>query len=120
MSLPTAHSPAASWRRALFAGAALVMTVAASAQTQELRISGTGAGLGTMQVLAQAYVKTAPGTKLVVLPSMGSGGGIKAVLAGAIQIGVSSRPLSDTETKAGAVAARLEMPPAGSKVLPDR
>ena len=104
MSLPTVHSPAAPWRRALFAGAALVMTVAASAQTQELRIGGTGAGLGTMQVLAQAYVKTAPGTKLVVLPSMGSGGGIKAVLAGAIQIGLSSRPLSDAEAKAGAVA----------------
>jgi phosphate transport system substrate-binding protein len=58
-----------------------------------------------MQLLAHAYAKAAPSeTKIVVLPSMGSGGGIKAVLAGAIQIGVSARPLSEAESKAGAVA----------------
>lgn len=75
-----------------------------AAQAQEIRIGGTGAALGTMQVLAQAHAKTAPEARLTVLPSMGSGGGIKALLAGAIQIGVSSRPLTEAETKAGAVA----------------
>ena len=80
------------------------LTVAASVQAQEIRIGGTGASLGTMQLLAQAYAKTRADAKITVLPSMGSGGGIKAVLAGAIQIGVSSRPLSEAESKAGAVA----------------
>lgn len=101
MLLPKFHSPAALRRRAILACAALLMTAAASAQ--ELRIGGTGAALGTVQLLAQAYTKTAPGAKLTVLPSMGSGGGIKAVLAGAVQLAVSSRPLTESEVKAGAV-----------------
>ncbi|MFA5123831.1 substrate-binding domain-containing protein, partial [Zavarzinia sp.] len=35
--------------------------------------------------------------------SLGSGGGIKAVLAGAIEVGVSSRPLKEGERGAGAI-----------------
>ena len=80
------------------------LAAAVAVQAQEIKIGGTGASLGTMQVLAQAYAKTQADAKITVLPSMGSGGGIKAVLAGAIQIGVSSRPLSEAESKAGAVA----------------
>lgn len=56
-----------------------------------------------MQLLANAYGKTHPATQISVLPSLGSGGGIKAVLSGAIQIAVSSRPLTEAEIKAGAV-----------------
>lgn len=80
------------------------LAAAAAVQAQEIKIGGTGASLGAMQVLAHAYAKTQPDAKITVLPSMGSGGGIKAVLAGAIQIGVSSRPLSEAESKAGAVS----------------
>jgi phosphate transport system substrate-binding protein len=69
---------------------------------EELRIGGTGAGLGTMQLLADAYAKTHPDTRIAVLPSMGSSGGIKAVLSGALQIAVSSRPLNEAELAAGA------------------
>lgn len=85
----------------------LVLAFAAAtapAQAQPVRVGGTGAALGTMNVLGQAYAKTRPLASVLVLPSMGSGGGIKAVLAGAIQIAVSSRPVSEAESKAGAVA----------------
>lgn len=82
----------------------LALAAATAVSAQEIKIGGTGAALGTMQLLAQAYAKTQPDARIVVLPSMGSGGGIKAVLAGAIQIGVSSRPLKEAESKAGAVA----------------
>jgi phosphate transport system substrate-binding protein len=83
----------------------LALTASAAVSAQELKIGGTGAALGTMHLLAQAYAQTkADANKITVLPSMGSGGGIKAVLAGAIQIGLSSRPLSEAESKAGAVA----------------
>ena len=90
---------------------ALLLGLGAQAQPQELKLGGTGAALGTMQLLAQAYAKTRPEARISVLPSMGSGGGIKAVLAGAIQVGLSSRPLSEPETRAGAVAVEYGRTP---------
>lgn len=74
-----------------------------STRAQEIKIGGTGGALATMQLLADAYRETDPGTKITVLPSLGSGGGINAVLAGAIEIAVSSRPLKASETSRGAI-----------------
>ena len=69
-----------------------------------LRIGGTGAALGGMSVLAEAYEARNPGSTIVVLPSLGSSGGIKALVAQAIDLSVSARPLKDKEIAAGAVA----------------
>jgi phosphate transport system substrate-binding protein len=99
------------YRWARMSCAAVALTAAATVQAQEIKIGGTGAALGTMQLLAQAYAKTKPDAKITVLPSMGSGGGIKALLAGAIQVAVSSRPLSDAESNAGAVAVEYGRTP---------
>ena len=82
----------------------VALATAAGVQAQELRIGGTGAALGTMRLLAQAYAQSHPDARITVLPSMGSGGGIKALLADAVQIAVSSRPLTNAESSAGAVA----------------
>lgn len=90
-------------RTALSTAAVLAALCAAGAQAEEIKIGGTGAALGTMGVLADAYAKRQPDTRFTILPSMGSGGGIKAVLAGAIHISVSARPLNDTEKQAGGV-----------------
>lgn len=73
-------------------------------RAQEIKIGGTGGALATMQMLADAYRKTRPEAEITVLPSLGSGGGIKAVLAGGIQIAVSSRPIEPSETSQGANA----------------
>ena len=94
--------PGVMWRRMLASWA--LCGAAAVAHAQEIKVGGTGAALGTMQLLAQAYARVQPDAKITVLPSMGSGGGIKAVLAGAIQLGVSARPLTEAEAKAGAAA----------------
>ncbi len=102
---------AAPWRTALMACAFFAAAAAATVHAEEIKIGGTGAALGTMQLLAQAYAKTASDVRIIVLPSMGSGGGIKAVLAGAIQIGVSSRALGEAEAKAGAVAVEYGRTP---------
>jgi phosphate transport system substrate-binding protein len=114
MSSRTVDSPCTTRRPCLarlVAGALFALCAAASAQAQEIRIGGTGAALGTMTLLAQAYAKSNPEPRLTVLPSMGSGGGIKALLAGAIQLGVSSRPLAEGEIAAGAVAVEYGRTP---------
>jgi phosphate transport system substrate-binding protein len=122
MSIAVLDQPCAVWRKWIAGCMLFALSVAAMAQAQDIKVGGTGAALGTMQLLAQAYAKTHPEARLTVLPSMGSGGGIKAVLAGAIQIGVSSRPLSESESSAGAVAVEYGRTPfvfataAGSKV----
>jgi phosphate transport system substrate-binding protein len=92
-------------RLGVYAGAcALLAGLCAPASTlaEELKIGGTGTALGTMALLGQAYSKLHPDVRVTVLPSMGSGGGIKAVMAGAISLAVSWRVLSDDERKAGA------------------
>jgi phosphate transport system substrate-binding protein len=69
-----------------------------------LRIGGTGAALGTIEQLAAAYQKKYPGVRVVIPPSLGSTGAINAVIAGALDVGLSSRPLTEAERGHGAVA----------------
>jgi phosphate transport system substrate-binding protein len=70
---------------------------------ERIRIGGSGGALGTLQILADAFKKDHPVT-VVMVPSLGSAGGIKAVLAGAIDLAVISRPLKEAERAEGAVA----------------
>lgn len=93
---------------ALFRGAALVLAAALApsataraAEESRIVVAGTGAGLATLQALAGEYAKSAPGVTIRVLPSLGSGGGIKAVRAGLVQVAVSARPLSEAERAHG-------------------
>jgi phosphate transport system substrate-binding protein len=92
------------------AGLGLLTTLSAQA-AEELRIGGTGTSLGAMQRLGQAFSASRPDAHVTVLPSMGSGGGIKAVIAGQIQIGLSSRTLSSKELAAGATATEYGRTP---------
>lgn len=68
-----------------------------------LKIGGAGSALGSMKSLAAAFEKAHPGVKVVVLPSLGSIGGIKAVSKGAIDIGLVGRPLNAEERKLGLI-----------------
>ncbi|NMM08009.1 substrate-binding domain-containing protein [Polaromonas sp.] len=70
----------------------------------KIRIGGSGGALATLQILGDAFRKVPPYATVVVIPSLGSGGGIKAVLAGAIDLAVISRPLKEAERGEGAVA----------------
>ncbi len=69
-----------------------------------LKIGGTGAALGTMRILADEFVRLRPDISVEIPDSLGSGGGIKAVLAGALDIALSSRQLKPKERDAGAGA----------------
>lgn len=74
---------------------------AASAQEQ-LRISGTGGMLAVMDKLASEFQRSHPEIAVTILPSIGSSGGIKAVLAGQLDLGLSSRQLKTSEQGAAA------------------
>ena len=76
----------------------------AGAQETELKAGGTGTTLGTVALLAKAFEQANPGVRVNVLSSLGSTGGIKAVIAGAINIGLSARPLTDGERQQSANA----------------
>jgi phosphate transport system substrate-binding protein len=89
------HVPGAARRGALAAAvlAAAVFAPRADAEAQvTVRIGGTGAALGGMRLLAQAYTKAHPDTRIVILPSLGSHGGVKALLAGKIDLALSVEP----------------------------
>ncbi len=64
-----------------------------------LVIGGTGSGIAPLRVLAAM-----PGVDAEFVPNLGSGGGLKALAAGALDLAVSARPLSDAERQAGLVA----------------
>ncbi|MEH6727365.1 MAG: substrate-binding domain-containing protein [Hyphomicrobiales bacterium] len=80
----------------------LIISACGVAQAETLRIGGTGVALGGMTLLGAAFEKQNPGTEVVVLPSLGSSGGVKALIAGAIDLSVSSRALKDAEEAKGA------------------
>ncbi len=82
----------------------LGLALPAAAQETGLKIGGTGTTLETMRVLGAAFELDNPDVRVNVLSSLGSTGGIKATLSGAIDIGVSARPLTAAERALGAKA----------------
>ena len=92
-------------RRGLLAAAALLGALGASAAVAVdtvLVVAGSGTDLGTMRWVAETFCALRPGLEVRVLPSIGSGGGVRAVLAGAIDLALTTRPLTEEERAAGA------------------
>ncbi len=78
---------------------------------ETVKIGGAGFELGIMKILAATFEKSHPGIAIEVLPSLGSTGGIKALLAGSLDLAISSRPLNDAEKRSDAVARELARTP---------
>jgi len=87
-------------------------TLPAEAGTDAVvRIGGVGTALTTMQKIARAYEKTHKGSKVEVVPNLGSTGGIKGVIDGALDIGLSGRPLTQEEKARGLAEQEYAMTP---------
>lgn len=67
------------WIVPLFPGATMFP---GNVRAETLRISGTGGASGGMRLLAESFRKAEPGTDVIILPSIGSSGGIRGAIAG--------------------------------------
>ncbi len=77
-------------------------------QAQPLRIGGTGGALGLMTQLGQAFSGQTT-IAVEVVPSLGTGGGLRALVDGALELAVAGRDLTKQEQAAGLqVGMRIE------------
>ncbi|BDC46054.1 substrate-binding domain-containing protein [Paraburkholderia terrae] len=96
----------------LHAGLACTLTLSSLAAADEIKLAGAGPPLGTMRLLAERYNQTHDNPKVKVLAaSLGSAGGIRAAIEGAIDIGVSSVPLTESERSKGATETEVARTP---------
>ena len=70
--------------------------------TEEIRINGSGTALDMLKPLAEAYQRKHPQVRVAIEKPLGSSGAIKALLAGALDLALSSKPLSPEEAARGA------------------
>lgn len=97
--------------RGVVRAAWLLLCLPVLASAGEIRIGGAGNALGTMQLLAEAFAKSHPETTIVVLPSIGTAGVVKAVAKGSVAIGLAAHPLSDEDARNGLTATEYARSP---------
>jgi phosphate transport system substrate-binding protein len=78
---------------------------------RKLAIAGTGAALAITRHLAAAFTDAHRDIRVEVPGSVGSTGGIRAVYDGAVDLGVTSRPLTEDERALGLVAVPFVLSP---------
>ena len=95
----------------LICGIMSTALISISSAEELIKIGGMGSGLGVMKILGEAYENKRPGSKVQVLPSLGSAGGIKGVAKGALDIGLSARPFKGEEKSYGLSAVEYAKTP---------
>jgi phosphate transport system substrate-binding protein len=79
--------------------------------TETITINGSGSTLDMMKPLIAAYQKTDKNVRIIMEKPLGSSGGIKALLAGVLDVAISSRPLKPEELSKGAQLQQYGMTP---------
>jgi phosphate transport system substrate-binding protein len=97
--------------RACVIALALLLASSRGIAADSIKIGGSGTALGTMRLLVREFTARHPNTDVTVLPSLGSGGGVQAVVSGAIDIAVTSRPMTESEHRLGAVETEYARTP---------
>ena len=78
----------------------------------ELMVGGTGAALGLMEALGEGWAQgVGDGARVRVPASLGSGGGLRALRDGVLDVAVVGRPLSDEEEGWGLESAVIARTP---------
>jgi phosphate transport system substrate-binding protein len=94
-----------SWGTILF----LCLASAGQAFAEPVRIGGTGSGSVLMERLAQEYQRRQPGAEVtIVMPPLSSGGGLRALSAGKLDIAVVGRALKPDEASMPGVGKSYE------------
>jgi phosphate transport system substrate-binding protein len=90
---------------ASLAVAAFYCAVPAARAQEPLRIGGTGAALGLLRRIAEAFGRQGEVPPVEIISGLGSAGSIAAVAGGAIDLAVSGRDLNAREQGAGLVSS---------------
>jgi phosphate transport system substrate-binding protein len=93
------------------AGLFLAVGAGSAAAAPTLKTGGTGAAVGTIEVLVQEYRLRHPDFTIQVVPGLGTSGGLKALSGGALDLALVGRSLKPQETDAGLVAHELGRTP---------
>jgi len=80
-----------------------VLLLVSTACAEEIVIPGTGDGVAILKAIGAAFTKANPQVKVVVPDSIGSSGGIKAVIADEAVVARVARELKDNEAGMGLV-----------------
>jgi len=87
-------------RRCVLAAAVLSLVPQAAPAAEIVRVGGTGMGLALARAAGDRVEALHPGTRTEVLPSLGTPGGIRALVAGAIDVAIATRaPTPDEQAK---------------------
>jgi phosphate transport system substrate-binding protein len=70
---------------------------AGAVHAETIRVAGTGGPLEALRQAGEAFQKTHPQLNVVIMPGLGSRGGIKALQAGAVDLAVSATMISAAE-----------------------
>jgi phosphate transport system substrate-binding protein len=80
---------------------AVDLPTVAPSQAETIRIGGTGIGLAAMRRVGESLIAKDPSVRVDVLPSLGTPGGIRALIEREIDIAISARPLRSEERVKG-------------------
>ncbi|WP_243369957.1 substrate-binding domain-containing protein [Geotalea sp. SG265] len=80
----------------------LFLPALCQARAELIRINGSGAAVDILRPMISAYAKQHPNVKFVVNKPLGSKGAVKALLAGFLDIAVSSKVVTREEAAQGA------------------
>ncbi|MFV1872494.1 MAG: PstS family phosphate ABC transporter substrate-binding protein [Oleiphilus sp.] len=73
----------------------------------QLFLGGTGAAIGALKIFGKLFEESHPNVSITVYPSLGSGGGIRALQANKLSVAFTSRPLKEDEQKQGLLATEI-------------